>query len=257
MSLEQSLDRTNQLLETIISILQTGVSAPSELGLAAPTVTAVAEAAAEVAAPKKRGRPAKNAEVAEAAPAPAAEFDPTALPADERGPGVVDGGNETQYFVVERHRSAYKIEPGEVNPQVSGSCRVTREVYEAKKAEFAKNVVTPETGSPAAPTTAPAATPAPSTPAASPASLPTSEQPSADVPFAKIIERITALNKSPEPGHGREGVLAVLRKWLPGDDKPTVTKLQPLGKNAEILADIEDMLTPASESAEDDFDPLA
>lgn len=251
MSLEQSLDRTNELLQAIITILQTGASAPAELGLTAPALGAVAEAAAEAAAPKKRGRPAK---ATEAAPADA-EFDPTSLPAADRGPGVVDGGDLTQYFVVEKHNTAYKVEPGDVNPQVAGSSRVTREVYEAKKAEYAKNVKV-ATGSPAAPTTAPAATPAPSTPAASPASSPASE-PSADVPFATIIERITALNKSPEPGHGREGVLAVLRKWLPGDDKPTVTKLQPLGKNAEILADIEDLLNPASESAEDEFDPLA
>lgn len=234
MSLEQSLNRTNQLLETIITILQTGVSAPTELGLTtvAAASQATAETASDATAPKKRGRPAKVIE----ATAPA---------------------GDSRYFVYEKHRTVYEIKAGEHVPDVPDAVEVSRDVYEAKKAEFAKNVKVPtETGSPAQATTTPAATHAPSTPAASNVSSQVSEQPSGDVPFPKIIERITALNKSPADGHGREGVLAVLRKWLPGDDKPTVTKLQPLGKNAEILADIEAMLNPAVVE-EEEFDPLA
>ena len=76
------------------------------------------------------------------------------------------------------------------------------------------------------------------------------------MPFAKIIDRITVLNKSTEPGHGREGVLTILKKYLPDDTKPSVTKLQPLGKNADILKDIEAALDGAA-ADDTDFDPLA
>ena len=65
------------------------------------------------------------------------------------------------------------------------------------------------------------------------------------------------LNKSTEPGHGREGVLAILKKYLPDDAKPSVTKLQPLGKNADILADIEAALGGGAAADDTDFDPLA
>ena len=63
---------------------------------------------------------------------------------------------------------------------------------------------------------------------------------------------MTALNKSPLPGHGRDGVLAILKQFLPDDERPSVTKMQPLGRNAEILAAIEAAMAPAAE-----FDPLA
>jgi hypothetical protein len=277
MSLEQSLDRTNELLQAIITILQTGVSAPAELlgttSASIGTIEAAIQAGGEqtdgqglppaAEASKRRGRPAKTEAAAAPAPAaaPAAQAPAAQAPhtTDDTGPGVPVVA-ETEYFIVEKHRTAYKVEPGDLNPQVAGSSRVSKEVYEAKKAEYAKNVSLPASSQPAAPSTTPAATPAPATPAASPATSQPSAQASADVPFPQIVERITALHKSPEPGHGREGVLAVLRKWLPNDPKPAVTKLQPLGKNAEILADIEALLNPVLEadgSAEDEFDPLA
>ena len=94
----------------------------------------------------------------------------------------------------------------------------------------------------------------PSEPEAPAASTASSEKPADEVPFAKIVERITVLNKSDKPGHGREGVMAILKKYLPDLPKPTVTLLQPLGMNAAILADIDAALTPA---AEEEFDPLA
>lgn len=230
MSLEATLERTNELLAQVITILQTGVSAGAELGQPEPKTT--------------RTRKTKT----EASPEVVAEV----TKSEESPLGLVDGDPVgTRYFVIEKHNTVYAQRPGDPDCTLPGALIVSAEEYAAKKAQF-KAWITPS--STQAPTTAPAAAPAPSTPAASPVSSQPSEATVGDVPFPKIVERITVLNKSPEPGHGREGVLAILRKWLPNEAQPTVTKLQPLGQNAAILADIEALLTPA---AADEFDPLA
>lgn len=236
MSLEQTLGRTNELLSQIITILQTGIQAPAALG-----------------EPEKTTRTRKSkAEVAAEAPAPA----PVAVAAATNPLGLVDGDPEgTRYFVIEKHNSVYRQLPGDPDCTVPGAVITTAEDYLAKKAQYAaltQKVLSTQAA--AVPATAPAAAPAPSTPAASTASSQPSAQMPAEVPFAKVVEVMTALSKSDKPGHGREGVLGVLKKYLPGDDRPTVTKLQPLGINAEIVAHVESLLAPAAET---DFDPLA
>jgi hypothetical protein len=46
-----------------------------------------------------------------------------------------------------------------------------------------------------------------------------------------------AFAKKPvEEGGGRDAFLGVLKHFLPGVEKPTMSMLQPLNKNAEILA---------------------
>ena len=173
-------------------------------------------------------------------------------PAEKKPKMLVDGDPEgTRYFVVEKHNTVYAQKPGDPDCTLPGALIVPGEIYLQKKAEFSA-----KTAAVLAAQNSPAVTPpAASTPTAPTASSPTSA-PSAEVGFQQIVDRITVLNKSPQPGHGREGVLAILRKYLPNDERPSVTKLQPLGRNAEILADIEAALAPAVAAAAE-FDPLA
>lgn len=227
MSLEATLIETNTLLKQLIAVVTTGVEVRTTLGepeAAAPKATRTRKAREEV--------PIETAETTEKHPL-----------------GLVDGDPEgTRYWVSEQYKTAFAQKPGDPDPKLADIKIVTAAHYLERKAEFTKN--SPVVG---AQTTESAATPAAPTPAASTAS---SEKPADEVPFAKIIERITVLNKSTEVGHGREGVMAILKKYLPDDAKPSVTKLQPLGKNAEVLADIEAALSGGA-AAEEEFDPLA
>jgi hypothetical protein len=238
MSLEQTLERTNELLAQVITILQTGVAAQTEV------------------APVEKATRKKKTEVEAPAPTPAPAPAPVAAPAVTTTPnnilGTVEGDPVgTRYWLCTKHNSLYAQRPGDPDCTLPGAVITTAQEYLAKKAEFAALTQAAIANTTVAPEPAPVA--AAAGPSAQPVSSPQSAPTQSDVPFPTVVERITALNKSAEPGHGREGVLAVLRKWLPGDEKPTVTKLQPLGKNAEILADIEALLAPKS----DDFDPLA
>lgn len=214
MSLEQTLGTTNTLLTQLIAVLTTGLEAQTAVG-----------------------EPEKKTRTRKAAPELVAPTPTQAL-------GLVDGDPEgTRYWLVEKHNTVYAQKPGDPDCTVQGAEIITAEHFLKKKAEFAE-----KTAAILAAQKSPAATPAAASPTAPTAS---SSEP---VPFQQIVERITVLNKSPEAGHGREGVLAILRKYLPGDERPSVTKLQALNVNAAILADIEAALAPA-EAAE--FDPLA
>lgn len=243
MSLEQTLERTNELLAQVITILQTGAAAQDDLG------------PAETKAPRTRRTKAEMAADA------AAAVGVTTAPNNVLG--TVDGDPEgTRYFLIEKHNTVYAQKPGDPVPTIQGAVLIPAAEYVAKKAQFAamtqaatSSTQAATSSTPAAPATAPAAAPAPSTPSAPTVSSDTSEnEPSAEVPFAKVVEAMTAISKSDKPGHGRDGVLAVLKKYLPGDERPTVTKLQPLGLNAQIVKHVEAMLTPAAEA---EFDPLA
>lgn len=225
MSLEATLIETNTLLKQLIAIATTGVEARTTLGEPDATTTKTT-----------RTRKAKD--------------EPAAQTTEKNPLGLVDGDPEgTRYWVSEQYKTAFAQKPGDPDPKLADIKIVTAAHYLERKAEFTKN-------SPAVveQTTEAAATPASTTPDVSPAS---SEKPADEVPFAKIIERITVLNKSTEPGHGREGVLAILKKHLPDNPKPSVTLLQPLGQNAAILADIEAALGTKPAADDTDFDPLA
>lgn len=99
----------------------------------------------------------------------------------------------------------------------------------------------------------PTATTAPTaTVQAAPASVPTSttatppQAASADTPWQTVLGAIQALNKSDKPGHGRDGVLAVLKQF--GLEGKKVPHLEGLGKNAEVLAFVNSLLNaPASD----------
>lgn len=69
---------------------------------------------------------------------------------------------------------------------------------------------------------------------------------SADTPWQTVLGAIQALNKSDKPGHGRDGVLAVLKQF--GLEGKKVPHLEGLGKNAEVLAFVNSLLNaPASD----------
>lgn len=228
MSLEQTLEQTNTLLAQLIAVVTTGVEARATLG-------------EPEAAPKATTRTRKTKD------------EPAAATTTDKNPlGLVDGDPDgTRYWVIEKHNTVYAQKPGDPDCSIEGAKIESAAYYLEKKAEFAKKSPLQSQPTSPEPTTGSAGTPVANTPAASSAS---SQKADGEVPFTQIVERITVLNKSPEPGHGRDGVMAILKKYLPDDAKPTVTKLQPLGRNAEILADIEAALAPA---AEEEFDPLA
>jgi hypothetical protein len=216
MSLEQTLEKTNTLLAQLLTVITTGLEAQATIG-----------------EPEKKTRTRKE----------------TTPPTPTQAMGLVNGDPEgTRYFLIEKHNTVYAQKPGDPDCTLPGAEIITAEHFVKKKAEF-----TAKTEAILAAQKSPAPTPAAASPTAPIASSPAPAA-SVEVGFPQIVERITALNKSPEPGHGREGVLAILRKYLPGDERPSVTKLQPLNRNAEILADIEAALAPAGAG---EFDPLA
>jgi len=76
------------------------------------------------------------------------------------------------------------------------------------------------------------------------------------VQFDEVLQAFMALNKSQAPGHGREGVIGILTKYLPQDPKRSVPKLAALNRNAEILADVNALMNVGANDAAD-YDPLA
>jgi hypothetical protein len=61
-----------------------------------------------------------------------------------------------------------------------------------------------------------------------------------------VLTAIQELNKSEKPGHGRDGVLAVLKQF--GLEGQKVPKLETLGKHAEVLAFVKSLMaTDASD----------
>lgn len=102
-------------------------------------------------------------------------------------------------------------------------------------------VVTEEKKPEAVATEQPTAT-APAATASAPTSTPTTppQAASADAPWQTVLGAIQALNKSDKPGHGRDGVLAVLKQF--GLEGKKVPQLEALGKNAEVLAFVNSLL---------------
>lgn len=232
MSLEQTLAQTNALLTTLISILNTGIEANATLG------------AAETTAPTTtKGRKKKDT-------APAG----------------------TVYWHVPKFNSVFAQEPGMNAPTVEGAVEISKEEYDAKKAEqmaatdkaianhsqstttAANSSVTSAPSSPTAEAVAADAA-AQSTAQQAPvnATAPTATANSAsEVSFEVMFEAAKKVAAGSGPGLGREALTAVLREYLPNEAQPTVTKLGALGRNAELLARFESMLKPAEA-----FDPLA
>ncbi len=238
MSLETTLEQTNELLKQIVNFLQSGASAPATFSETGAPVAAMT--AAVVTDAPKRGRPRKDTpaidtDVATAPPAPA----------------------ETTYWVIEKHRTVYAQAPGMTAPSIEGAVAVTLQEYEVKKLEFSAPVSQVQASTaPTAPTslTAQAEGASARVDAPAPKPEPESTTPPAAAPsvveFKTVVDAFVELNR--KPGAGREAVVEILKKYLPGDDKPVVPKLSGLTTRfAEILSDIQSRLNPKAE-----YDPL-
>ena len=211
MNIEQRLESIDTSLKTLVTILQS-----------AGAITAVAgapeAAAAAPAADSKKTRTKKADEPA--APTPKAD--------------LVDGDPEgTRYWVSEETQTAYAQKPGDPDPKDQSFKIESSAQYLVKKAEFAKNAQDAAAASQKPATTEPSATAQPDT-----ASAATSGA-DWDTVFRAIKELSTA------PTGGREAVLGVLKHF--GCEGKTVPALKDLNKNADILAHVQGLMTPASD----------
>ena len=159
----------------------------------------------------------------------------------------------TRYFVIEKHNTVYEQKPDMPGCSIDGAVEVDDATYEAKKAEFAAKVQA-----------AIAANSAPQKDARDGLTATQAVEvlhghvnktaeapaPAADVPFEQVVAKMVALNKSDKPGHGPAAVRAILVKYMPNEEKPTVPKLNGLGKNSEILAEVEALLNPATDEVD-------
>ena len=212
MNIEDRLESIDTSLKTLVTILQS-----------AGAITAVA------------GAP----EAATAAPA-----DETKKPRTKKTDGpatttakadLVAGDPEgTRYWVSEEAKTAYAQKPGDPDPKDQSFKIESSAQYMSKKAEFAKNAQDAAAASQASATTAPSATAQPDT-----ASAQTSGA-DWDTVFRAIKELSTA------PTGGREAVLGVLKHF--GCEGKTVPALKDLGRNADILAHVTALMTPAQDS---------
>lgn len=108
-------------------------------------------------------------------------------------------------------------------------------VVDEKKEEVAPAATAPQTA-----TSAPTAT----VPAAS-ASAPDST--TSTPPWKDVLKAIQELNASDKPGHGRDGVLAVLKQF--GLEGKKVPQLETLGKHAEVMAFVKSLM--AADASDD------
>ena len=211
MNIEDRLESIDTSLKTLVTILQS-----------AGAITAVAgapeAATAAPAADTKKPRTKKTDE-------------PTATTKAD----LVDGDPEgTRYWVSEETQTAYAQKPGDPDPKEQSFKIESSAQYLAKKAEFAKNAQDAAAASQKPATTEPSATAQPDT-----ASAATSGA-DWDTVFRAIKELSTA------PTGGREAVLGVLKHF--GCEGKTVPALKDLNKNAEILAHVQGLMTPAQDS---------
>ena len=210
MNIEDRLESIDTSLKTLVTILQS-----------AGAITAVAGAPEAAAA------------------APAADTKPKATRKAKDEPAtkadLVAGDPEgTRYWVSEETQTAYAQKPGDPDPKDQSFKIESSAQYMSKKAEFAKNAQDAAAASQASATTAPSATAQPDT-----ASAQTSGA-DWDTVFRAIKELSTA------PTGGREAVLGVLKHF--GCEGKTVPALKDLNKNAEILAHVQGLMTPAQDS---------
>lgn len=218
MTIEAKLDTTNELLQAILTVLQSGA--------------AVAPAAPAEDKPKRGRKPA-----ADAAPA---EDKPVATP-------VVDGDPEgTRYWVSEDAKQVFAQTPGLPDPKDDSFKIESAEQYLAKKAEFAAGNAQVA----ATPATETAATPAQTTPAASTASSASGEVSWKD----DVFPAIRALNTA----KGSEAIRTLIEhfglaaKTADNPNGATVPSLEKLNKHAEVKAAAEKLTRGEPLAAETD-----
>ena len=252
MSLEQTLARTNTLLEQLISKLSAPVAAApvaaapvaatpvaaapvaatpvAAAPVAAAPVAAAPVAAAPVAAapvvaaldtPKRRGRPPKNpVAVAPVVAAPVAAAPITTQP------------GETTYWAIDRYKTVYEQKPDSPPVNIEGARQVTKEEFDTLKAAIHASV-----GFAAAPVAA--APVAVESVADEPVAVePVAVEPVAVEPVAvewdEVYRAIVAVHTSAFPGLGTDGVRKILATFLPDAQRPRVSDLTALNRNAAI-----------------------
>ena len=210
MNIEDRLESIDTSLKTLVTILQSAGAITTVAG--APEVAAAAPAAAE-----KKPRTTRTKDE------PVVKQD------------LVAGDPEgTRYWVSDEAKTAYAQKPGDPDPADQSFKIESSAHYLAKKAEFAKNAQDAAAATQATATTAPSATAQPDG-----ASAQTSGA-DWDTVFRAIKELSTA------PTGGREAVLGVLKHF--GCEGKTVPALKDLNRNADILAHVQGLMTPAQDS---------
>lgn len=68
-----------------------------------------------------------------------------------------------------------------------------------------------------------------------------------------VLPTLMAINKSDKPGHGREGIVAVMTQFGLDPAKDKVPALEALGKHAEVLAFAKGVLEGTGGAADDDL----
>lgn len=225
MTIEDTLSSIDASLKTIVTILQSAgaISASSEPAASGPD-------AGEATTPRKRRTKAEIAADEAAAAAAAAGKTSPAL-------GLVDGDPEgTRYWVSDESQTAYAQKPGDPDPQPQSFKLTSAADYLEKKATFAakKDQVV------AQPATTTHVTAAPEPSATAPAATASAATSAAEPTWKEVLAALQDVNKSTKAGHGREGILALLKQF--GCEGKTVPALEPLGKHAAILAAARAML---------------
>ena len=234
MSIEATLGSIDTSLKALVALLQN-----------AGTLTHLASPVAEKKTRAKKGEQAASAETPATTDTPAVVVEVEAPAATQPAP-VVDGDPAgTRYWVSEELQTAYAQKPGDPDPQPQSFRIESADGYMSKKAEFAAKKATADVA-----TTAPvtAATEPTATAPAGTASADTSATP--EVTWKEVLTALQAVNKSTKPGHGRDGILALLKQF--GCEGKTVPAMEALGQHAAILAATNALLS-ASEAGADDL----
>lgn len=215
MNIEQRLESIDTSLKTLVTILQSAGAITAVAG--APEAPEAAAAAPAADTKPKATRKAKDE--------PAATTKADLVAGDPEG---------TRYWVSEETQTAYAQKPGDPDPKDQSFKIESSAQYLVKKADFAKNAQDAAAASQKPATTEPSATAQPDT-----ASAATSGA-DWDTVFRAIKELSTA------PTGGREAVLGVLKHF--GCEGKTVPSLKDLNRNADILAHVQGLMTPAQDS---------
>lgn len=129
--------------------------------------------------------------------------------------------------------------------QSTAEAMPTEKKTRAKKADTQTAVVEEKKEEPAATAPLPAATEPTATAPAATASAPTSIT---NTPtWKEVLEAIQELNASDKPGHGRAGVLSVLKQF--GLEGKKVPWLEALGKHADVLTFVKSLM--AADASDD------
>lgn len=211
MAIEDTLNKISATLEAILVIAQTANLAPAELGIATN--------------PPAADKPANKKASAKATAATG-----SAAALDEQG-----NPNGTIYWIIDKHNTVYAQKPGEPAPSIEGAIIATVSEYVTKKEEYEKKFALAAAANSTA-ADAPSATATAGTASATNATQ--------SVGFKDVVVKLQDLAKAKTdeaPLLGRTLIVGILAKYLPelAEADRKVPLLEALGKNAEILVDVE------------------